>query len=330
MNLLNRPTSPFVADLAAGAEEDPCGAGVWTRATGGTANADGTFTDVEAGQSGQSPVSLNYSGLQFGGDFACFGGRYNGWDLAFGAIGGFNNGSSTSTALDSSGVLEGILTSDISQKYAGVYMTAAKGRFFADLQLRYEDTSFDSSNTSFGGGAATIGDFTTSYDNKGQTLSGAVGYSWQVADDPGLTFVSSAGFSFSKNETDDVVLGTDGVLRFDDGYSNVGFLSASLANTVILPDEVSLISYFGTATVYNDFADDRSAFFTPTGGTAREVALENLGAYGEVSLGVNYLKLLSPGQAGNARQLNASVRVDARFSSDVESYGITGQMRLQF
>ena len=329
--IVNRPTSPFVADLAAGAEENPCGAGVWTRATGGTANADGSFTDVTSGIAGNSPVGLNYAGLQFGGDFACFGGYYNGWDLAFGAIGGFNDATSTSSSFGLTGALENTLDSDIFQKYVGVYATAARGRFFADLQFRYEDTEFESQINQVVAGGSGLADFNTEYENKGQTLSGAVGYSWQVAENPGLTFVSSAGFSISKNRTDDVLLSAAGdSLSFDDGFSRVGFLSASLANTVILPDEVSLISYFGTATVYNDFADDRRAVFNLSTGATRNLDLENLGAYGEVSLGVNYLKLLSPGQAGNARQLNASVRVDARFSSDVESYGITGQFRLQF
>ncbi|MEP4552507.1 beta strand repeat-containing protein, partial [Tateyamaria sp.] len=328
--IVNRPTSPFVADLAAGAEEDPCGAGVWSRITGGTANANGNFTDNASNLSGTSPVSLNYSGLQVGGDFACFGGHYDGWDLAFGGIAGFNNANSTSNTFGITGALENVIDTDIFQRYAGVYATAARGRFFADLQYRYESTEFETSNSQTGtSGLSSFSD--VEYDNTGQTLSGAVGYSWPLAsEDSGLTFVSSAGFSYSRNETDDVTLGTDGNLTFSNGFSRVGFLSASVAKSKILPDEESLISYFGTATVYNDFADDRNAVFTPTGGVARSLSLENLGAYGEVSLGVNYLKLLSPGDAGNARQLNASVRVDARFSDDVESYGITGQFRLQF
>ena len=327
--IVNRPTSPFVADLAAGADEDPCGAGAWTRVTGGKANADGSFTDVTANLNGTAPVSLNYSGLQLGGDIACFGGHYNGWDLAFGGIAGFNDANSSSSSFGITGALENVVDSDIFQKYAGVYVTAARGRFFADIQYRYEDTAFETTNTQVGTGGL-VGFVDEEYDNVGQTLSGSVGYSWPVASQEGLTFVSSAGFSLSKNETDDVTLGTDGILTFEDGDSQVAFLSASVAKTTILPDELSLISYFGTATIYNDFASDRTATFTPTGGSARELALENLGAYGEVSLGVNYLKLLTPGQAGNARQLNASVRVDARFSDSVESYGITGQFRLQF
>ena len=327
--IVNRPTSPFVADLAAGADEDPCGAGVWSRITGGTANADGSFKDVTADLNGTAPVKLNYSGLQLGGDIACFGGHYNGWDLAFGGIAGFNDANSSSSSFGITGALENVVDSDIFQKYAGVYVTAARGRFFADIQYRYEDTAFETTNTQVGTGGL-VGFVDEEYDNVGQTLSGSVGYSWPVASQEGLTFVSSAGFSLSKNETDDVTLGTDGILTFEDGDSQVAFLSASVAKTTILPDELSLISYFGTATIYNDFASDRTATFTPTGGSARELALENLGAYGEVSLGVNYLKLLTPGQAGNARQLNASVRVDARFSDSVESYGITGQFRLQF
>ena len=315
--IVNRPTSPFVADLATGADENPCGTGLWTRFTGGTANGTGNFTDNSTNQVGSSPVGLNYSGLQFGGDFACFGGHYNGWDLAFGGIAGFNDANSSTAALGTT------IDTDIFQRYAGVYVTAARGRFFADLQYRYESTDYET--TPRGSSLLSSAD----YDNTGQTLSGAVGFSWPLAEESGVTFVSSAGFQYSRNETDDVDLGAAGLLTFDDNFSRVGFLSASLAKSKILPDEESLISYFGTATVYNDFADDRDAQFT-TGGTVRDLSLENLGAYGEVSLGVNYLKLLSPGDAGNARQLNASLRVDARFSGEVESYGITGQFRLQF
>ncbi|MEX0368962.1 MAG: hypothetical protein AB3N22_23110, partial [Ruegeria sp.] len=331
--IVNRPTSPFVSDLAGGVGDKPCGQGVWTRVTGGVADADGGFTDIDSGLQGSSPLSMNYYGLQFGSDFACFGGHYNGWDLAFGGIGGINKANTESQAFGLTGtgnaVLENIVETDIMQRYAGVYMTAARGRFFADLQFRYEDTDYDTQN--FQVDASGLSNFTTEYGNTGQTLSGALGYSWQVGPNPGTSFIASGGFSFSNNETDDVVLGTEGTLSFEDGKSETGFISATLASTRVRPDEISLISYFGTATLYNDFADERVATLTATDGvTQRQIALENLGAYGELSAGVNYVRLLSPGDAGNARQLNASVRLDARFGDDVESYGLTGQVRLQW
>jgi hypothetical protein len=56
----------------------------------------------------------------------------------------------------------------------------------------------------------------------------------------------------------------------------------------------------------------------------------NLGAYGELSLGLNYTQLLDTGRAVPARQLDASVRLDGRFSDKLDGGGLTAQVRLQF
>ena len=53
-------------------------------------------------------------------------------------------------------------------------------------------------------------------------------------------------------------------------------------------------------------------------------------AYGGISLGVNYIRLLNTGSDGKARQLSAAARFDYRSGSNVDSYGITGQVRIQF
>ncbi|MEO1780345.1 MAG: hypothetical protein AAFU63_16340, partial [Pseudomonadota bacterium] len=106
----------------------------------------------------------------------------------------------------------------------------------------------------------------------------------------------------------------------------------------VLPDEISAINYFGTLTYYNDFADDPTATLTaldpitglPTGAAADDLQLSNLGSYGEISLGVNYIRLLNTGGDGPARQLSAAARVDYRSGSNVDSFGITGQLRIQF
>ncbi|EEB82811.1 beta strand repeat-containing protein [Roseobacter sp. GAI101] len=334
--VINRPTSPFVSDFAGDKSVDPCGAGTWARMTGGSADVDGSFSDQTTGQSGTSPVSLNYSGLQLGGDFACFDGHYDGWDLAFGGLLGVNQGSTSNNvfAIDpntgaATTQLLSFTETDILQRYAGVYMTAARGRFFGDLQYRYEATRFSSTNFEV---VANRGfDLTDEkYDNRGQTLSGAVGYSWPVGDVPGLSFVSSAGFAFTNNETDTIDLGTDGTLTLKNSKSRIGFISGTLAKSKLLDDEVSILSYFGTATLYNDFGSDREAVFTSPTGTTRDLKISNVGSYGEVSAGLNYVRLLSPNDAGGARQLNAAIRVDARVGKDIDSYALTGQLRLQF
>ena len=334
--IVNRPTSPFVSDFVGDKSEDACGAGGWARVTGGAADAEGSFTDVTSNQSATTPVSLSYGGLQMGGDFACFGGHYNGWDMSFGGIGGFNKGSSSNNVFDvdfntglPTSTLLSVTHTDIDQVYGGVYMTAARGRFFSDLQYRYASTEYTSSNTEVVAGRGF--DLKNEvYTSKGQTLSGSFGYSWPIGSAEGLNFVSSVGFSFTDLKTDTIDLGTDGSMQINDSKSQIGFVSATVAKSKVLPDDISLLSYFGTVTYYNDFADDPTAVFTSNTGQMRELTLSNIGSYTELSAGLNYVRLLSPGDAGNARQLNAAVRVDARVGEDVESWGIAGQFRLQF
>ena len=79
-SVVNRPSSPYVAGLAA-AEENPCGAGAWGRATAGVAEASGNV-ESETTSGGTTTftnqISANYYGIQLGGDFSCFEGYYNG------------------------------------------------------------------------------------------------------------------------------------------------------------------------------------------------------------------------------------------------------------
>lgn len=87
--------------------------------------------------------------------------------------------------------------------------------------------------------------------------------------------------------------------------------------------------------MYKDFAPETASVFTlrdGDGAIEREDGLtsSNLGTYGELSLGVNYSKVLEAGSAGKPRQFNASVRVDGRTGDVLDSYGITAQVRLQF
>lgn len=139
-------------------------------------------------------------------------------------------------------------------------------------------------------------------------------------------------FSNDPNDPSD-----DGVLQIEDVKSRIGFVSLTLAKSQVLPDETSAISYFGTSTLYEDFASGtRSNYFPTLDGNGAPVGdplsstSSNLGAYGEISIGLNYTKLLNEGRAIPARQLDASVRLDSRFSDKIDSWGVTAQVRLQF
>lgn len=57
---------------------------------------------------------------------------------------------------------------------------------------------------------------------------------------------------------------------------------------------------------------------------------DNLKSYTELSVGANYVKVLNPGRAGGARQFSTSARIDGRFGSNIDSVGVTGQIRWQF
>ena len=70
----------------------------------------------------------------------------------------------------------------------------------------------------------------------------------------------------------------------------------------------------------------------PDGTVASSTSLstEDLGVFGEVSAGLNYVRILDDGQVGPARQLNAGIRLDARVSDRIDAYNLTAQARLQF
>ncbi|MBT5558498.1 MAG: hypothetical protein HOJ88_01285, partial [Proteobacteria bacterium] len=355
--IVNRPTSPFVGSLVSGADENPCGEGSWVRLTGGNADAEGTYKDSTSGLSGTAPVSLLYKGIQVGTDKACFDGTYNGWDMAFGGIAGANGGSTENKVFgvdllgSTTTELRSVTNTNFDQAYGGAYLTASKGRYFSDVQYRFNNTKYSSTNKAVVTGAEV--DLTDSvYNTYGSTISGSFGYSMPIGEpEGGLTFVSSAGASLSDLSTTLVNMGDDGSLKIGDTESRIGFISGTVAKSKVLPDGESLISYFGTFTSYEDFGDDPTALYSPAEGDSRPLLLSNVGKYNEISAGLNFVRILSPSFfetarntaakrntlapkliniVSKARQLNANIRLDSRFANGLNSMGVAAQVRLQF
>ena len=342
-SVVNRPSSPFVAGLAA-ADDDPCGAGMWGRTIGGVADASGTISPETLTNDIPGSIEAEYYGIQLGGDFSCFDGYYNGWDLSFGGIVGVNQGSTTqpvSNFVVSGGnvTLTNVISrneSEFTQSYAGLYLGASRDRLFADIQYRYESTDFQVQNVDEPGDAVdnSLG-LDDSFSTTAQTLSGSVGYVFPLNEELGINFVPSGGFSITQTSEATLTFDDGSLLVIDESTSEIAFVAGTISRTQIRPDGISALNYFGTATIYSDFASPtRSEYFQIDGGslpaTGDVSESSNLGTYGELSVGVNYTRLLEPGDIGPARQLNASVRVDGRFSDDIESYGLTAQARLQF
>lgn len=332
--VVNRPSSPFVSGLAY-VDENPCGKGTWARVTGGIASA--TADATSGGFTTSNDVDADYYGIQGGFDWGCFDGRTKGWDVAYGGILGYNAGSTSQdvTSLLNPNLITSRLTSDFTQAFAGGYVAASKGPIAADLQLRYEDTKFLLTDVAVSGTA--FGFNNTPLNTSAVTLSGSVSYA-KPLNDQGLNFVPTAGIGLTWTNTDDLIINDQGnadpnddeVLVTDNHLAAIGFIGGTLAKTTIGGDGLSAFNKFVTATVYNDFGGDRSATLYDGGGGQQSISSSGLGFFGELSGGVSYVKILDEGQIGAAKQLNASVRADARFGDGLESYGLTAQVRLQF
>lgn len=334
-SVINRPSSPLITGRAS-ADNDPCAPGIWGRAIGGKADARGVTSSVMSTGTRidyDSEISATYSGLQFGGDFSCFDGRFGGWSMSFGGIGGVNIGETMQPVLpiDKQGnVIPGAAISrtstDFTQTYVGTYLSAVKGNLLVDLQYRLEQTEFEMSNSARG--ANRIGIIDQTFESKAHTLSGSLSYVFPLNTERRINFVPKVGFAYTQTKTDPIAFEGGDTLEIDDATTEVGFIGGSISMTNIRPSQRSAVTYFGTATIYKDFADPtRSVLYSSDRSVQAESYSSNLGEYGEFSLGLNYTRLLS-GNSG--RQVSASLRVDGRSGDVVDGWGVTGQIRFQF
>ena len=331
-SIVNRPSSPYVVGLAIPGD-DPCGPGVWGRQVGGQADASATITSELGGiaRSLPSEVSASYAGFQFGLDMNCSGGYYNGWDLSYGGIIGYNEGNTVQPVFNVDAMGE-VITSDIrsfnntdfSQTYGGAYVSAFKDGLLLDLQYRIEDTSFDLDNTALNA-IDSGGIVDQTFGSQTQTLGGSASYQFNLNEEMRLNLTPTIGFSFSETSVDSIRT-IDGPLEIDDFSSRIGFVGATLSRTLVDPGGDYANTFFGTVTYYDDFADDIEA----TTALGSSIQTPNLGGFTELSLGMNYIQLLDGSSYMGARQLNASVRVDGKFSENVNAWGITGQVRFDF
>lgn len=330
-SVVNRPTSPFVTALAYEDAEKPCGIGSWGRVIGGHATASGRtdngISNVE------TEVDADYYGMQVGTDFACFDNRFGGWNMAFGALAGLNRGSTSqpvyaidpNNSQDLTAILTSYTSTDFEQRYAGLYATATKGRFQADLQYRVERTDFTISNDPLPGYTG-LGLDETDFSSDTQTLSGSVSYGFPIGKS-GWAVLPTMGFAWSKLSTDSIRFDDDYSLIFKDSTRKIGFAGATVAKTFVDNGRNSALYAFATGTWYKDFADPTISLFASTENT-ETLTTENLGSYGEISVGANWIKVL--GAKARGRQVSAGARIDARFGDQLDSVGVSGQLRWQF
>ncbi|WP_187793271.1 hypothetical protein [Paracoccus amoyensis] len=340
-SIVNRPTSPFVTGLAFEDAEKPCGVGAWGRATGGTVDATGSSRSSSGYENADSTVTGSYYGMQVGSDLACFDDRFAGWDLTVGVLGGVNQGDTNQPvyAPDTDNVgqvtseLQSYTKTDFTQVYGGIYGTATKDRFQADLQIRAEKTDFTIENIAVSGSGLGLDkqDFTSD----STTISGSLGYAFPIGK-KGWSVMPTAGFAWSSIKTDSIKFTTEEegateTLSFEDSNRVIGHVGATVAKTFVDEARNSALYAFATSTVYHDFADPTVSIYTRVDGGRTDIErieADNLGTFGEISLGANYIKVLDEGSF--ARQFSTSARIDARFGDGLDSVGVTGQIRWQF
>ncbi|MFN3971758.1 MAG: beta strand repeat-containing protein, partial [Gemmobacter sp.] len=330
-NVVNRPSSPFASGLAS---ERGCSQGGYGRAVGGRTKAKGSsFAGVV---SRENELTANYFGVQAGYDFICNDGRFfDGWNGGAGAILGYNSGKTNQPVnLDLGGgavTTTSITKSDFKQTYGGFYVVGNRDALTIDAQVRFEDNSYTMREQVIAAGAG-LGLENDKFTTKGVNFTGRVSYNVPINNE-GLNFVPTAGFSVTRTGSSTLkftrpdVLGNNLVL---DAYtSKVGFIGGTLAKTTINEEAASGSTLFISGNYYHEFGGQRTSTFTAAG-TSTTITSENLGGFGELSLGLNYIKVLENGPAG-ARQLNTNLRLDTRFGKNIsDSYSLTAQVRLSF
>ncbi|NRB16389.1 MAG: hypothetical protein HRU33_02110 [Rhodobacteraceae bacterium] len=325
--VINRPTSPFVTSLSSVDEGEKCRPGGWARMVGGTASATGTATTATS--SVEATTDTNFAGIQIGGDSTCFNSliQENGWDLSYGLIAGYNIARSEQAIPGIGGLVDSTTELDMDQAYAGFYMVGARGRFSFDLQGRFEKTDFTVNSS--GTNPLPVND--SKFDTDAYTLSGAASYAFSVPNQPQMFFVPTVGLSTTK--TSDTSLSfTDGSsLLLNETTTNIAFIGGTLAYSDFNDVTGARTALFSTLTHYKNLSDDSTSIFSDTSNATTSIISSALPDYTEISLGYSYNRELRRDSAtGSLRKLSVSVRADGRFGSGFDSYGLTGQLRLQF
>ncbi len=324
--IVNRPSSPFTSGLVY-EDEKNCGSGTWARGTLGA--VEGSSTTVNDEYTFPGTVEARYADIQAGYDYGCFNSSSGKWDLAAGAFVGYNLGATHQDVLkfnpvtEEQGGLDSTTTGKFNQAFVDLYFSGATGPWTTDLQVRYEDTDFTFTNDQE---SVELED--TPLATKAATLSGSVSYGHALQND--WVLVPTGGFAITRTNASTPTFGDLSTLDMDAHTAQVAFLGATLAKTRVSEAGDSQIGRFFTATIYNDFSGERTADYRLFGDPeVVSTSTAGLGPFGELSAGLSYVKILD-GQIGAARQFNASIRADARFSGTVKAVGLTAQVRLQF
>lgn len=301
---------------------DSQGGGVWVRGAGGEVkySGDPTFSTPTASVSGSSlgcpsGFQQSFGGFQVGQDIAKL--NLMGWNIHVGQTAGYvgSDGHSTGGG-DGSGSLSSFTTAT-QIPFVGAYAAATNGGFFADGLVRFN--WYENSINSL-----AIGLSDRKLDAHGVSVSGSLGYHWNVPDSSWFVEPSIAGI-WSRTSIDPLNVTTTGVINstieFNTIDSFIGRAGVRFGTT--LQSGNLIYQPFVALSAWHEFGNDVQATFTePNNPHTIGITIPNIGTYGQYSVGVN-AQIANTGWLGYAR-------VDYRNGDHIEGWSGTGGIRYQF
>jgi opacity protein-like surface antigen len=327
------------------------GGGVWVRGVGGNLTLDSnTKVSTTTPFFGPAPptnstcstkYSETFAGFQVGSDISKL--NIGGWNVHAGltaggieASGDIVGGSPVGGLFPPGGPpglpgASGQVPNNITSQspFVGAYIAATNGGFFVDSLVRYNnyDVSLNSPLSYL---------FNQKIDAHGYSVSGSIGYNYNLPNSGGWFVEPSAGLIWSRtsvgvlNEISPFALpppingGFSGTAQTNDITSIIGRVGLRVGTTVEVGGFV--VQPFVAASVWHDFAGDiTTSLIVPViGGTPQLVSnwsSSNVGTFGQYSVGVS---------TQPAAGWFAFARLDYRDGSELRSLSGVGGLRYQF
>ncbi len=320
------------------------GGGVWVRGVAGdltlksSSTLSGTASTVGVSGSGSGTCATkyheNYGGVQVGSDVAKL--NIDGWNLHIGTTAGAMWSSGSIVGGSPMAPVGSLVTTQVpfntntQSPFIGTYAVATKGNFFADGLVRYDNYDLNLNSPS-------LGIFSQRDDAHGFSVSGSVGYNYQVPNSK--VFVEpSAGLIWSRTKVGALDVNTpvvagagfSGTAQLNDISSTIGRLGVRVGTTA----EAGNIVYqpFVAVSVWHDFAGNITGSYQScanclfVGGLPASItgtiSTTNVGTFGQYSVGVS-------GQIVNTGWLGFA-RLDYRDGDRLQSLSGTAGIRYQF